>query len=129
MYYNQDRQSLERFRFPDILIHHTKKAYISFVTPEILQRVRFEPNGRMITYNIIRKRLNQVGLTMHPRLRRKLFASYLRQSVAIQPKVVGFLQDRVLTSILTRHYLVPANSLRDNVIAAVEKLREKIMTN
>ncbi|MGH9926403.1 MAG: integrase [Nitrososphaeraceae archaeon] len=99
----------------------------SFVTPEILQLVRFEPNARMITYNIIRKRLNQVGLSAHLRLCRKLFASYLRQTAGIQPEVVDLLQGRVSTSILTRHYLVPDNSLRQGVLSAVDKLREKIM--
>jgi intergrase/recombinase len=124
--HNQNRQTLEHFRFPDIFLGHTKKAYTSFVTPEILQLVMFQPNARLITYNIIRKRLNQAGLSVNLRLCRKLFASYLRQSAGIQPEVVDLLQGRVSTSILTRHYLVPDNSLRDNVLAAVQKLRDKI---
>lgn len=127
MYYNQDRQTLEHFRFPDIFLRHTKKAYLSFVTPEILQLVRFEPNAKMVTYNIIRKKLNQVGLSVDLKLCRILFASYLRQSAGIQPEVVDLLQGRVSTSILTRHYLVPDNSLRRDVLTAVEKLRKKIM--
>jgi intergrase/recombinase len=92
---------------------------------EILQLVRFEPDAR--TYNIIRKRLNQVGLSVQLSLCRKLFASHLRQSAGIQPEVVDLLQGRVSTSILTRHYLVPDNSLRREVLTAVEKLREKMM--
>ena len=31
-YYNPERQALEHFRFPDIFIRQTKKAYISYVT-------------------------------------------------------------------------------------------------
>jgi hypothetical protein len=63
---------------------------------------------------------------MELKLCRKLFASYLRQTAGIQPEVVDLLQGRVSTSILTRHYLVPDNSLRHDVLAgAVEKLREK----
>jgi intergrase/recombinase len=81
----------------------------------------------MVTYNIIRKRLNQVGLSMQLSLCRKLFASHLRQSAGIQPEVVNLLQGRVSTSILTRHYLVPDASLRRDVLAAVEELREKIV--
>jgi hypothetical protein len=77
----------------------------------------------------MRKRLNQVGLSMELSLCRKLFASSLRQSAGIQPEVGDLLQERVSTSILTRHYLVPDNSLRNNVLSIVEKLREKIMTN
>jgi hypothetical protein len=58
-YYNPDRQTLEHFRFPDIFLRHTKKAYLSIVPPEILQLVRFESNNsnRIITYDLMRKRL------------------------------------------------------------------------
>ncbi|HKG72540.1 MAG TPA: integrase [Nitrososphaeraceae archaeon] len=99
--------------------YDTKKAYLSFVAPEIMELVRFKPNTRNITYNIIRKRLNHVGLPVDLKLCRKLFASYLRQSAGIQPEAVDLLQGRVSTSILTRHYLVPDNSLRDNVLGAL----------
>jgi intergrase/recombinase len=58
---------------------------------------------------------------------RKLFSSYLRESAGIQPEVVDLLQGRVSTSILTRHYLVRHISLRSDVLATVDKLREKIM--
>ena len=44
-YYNPERQSLEHFRFPSVFLRQTKKAYISFVTPETLDMVRcFEPS-------------------------------------------------------------------------------------
>jgi intergrase/recombinase len=128
-YYNQDRQTLEHFRFPDIFLRHTKKAYISFVTPEILQLVKFEPTARIITYNIIRKRLKQVGLSMDLRLCRKLSASHLRQSAGIQPEVIDLRQGRVSTSILTRHYLVLDNSLGSGILAAVDGLKVKIMSD
>ncbi len=38
-YYNADNQTLEHFRFPDIFLRQTKKAYISFVNPEILSEI------------------------------------------------------------------------------------------
>ena len=69
-YYNLERQALEHFRYPDIFLRHTKKAYISFVTPEILQLVQFKSNDdvnhhkpttvkmmRVPSYNTIRKAL------------------------------------------------------------------------
>jgi hypothetical protein len=33
-YYRAELQALEHFRFPDIFLRSTRKAYISFVTPE-----------------------------------------------------------------------------------------------
>lgn len=39
-YYNPERQALEHFRFPEIFLRQTKKAYLSFVTPEMLEIVK-----------------------------------------------------------------------------------------
>lgn len=35
-YYNEEHQALEHFRFPKIFLRQTKKAFISFVTPEMI---------------------------------------------------------------------------------------------
>jgi hypothetical protein len=51
-YYNPDRSALEHFRFPEIFLRQTKKAFISFVTPEILESVRY--TEQLPTYNQIR---------------------------------------------------------------------------
>jgi hypothetical protein len=37
-YYNPETQTLEHFRFPDIFLRTTKKAFISFITLDNLQR-------------------------------------------------------------------------------------------
>ena len=76
------------------------------------------------SYDAFRKRLNRLGVSMQLNLCRKLFASYLRLN-GIASEFVDLLQGRVSTSILTRHYLVPDNSLRDNGLAAVQKLMEE----
>jgi intergrase/recombinase len=56
---------------------------------------------------------------------RKIFASYLRQS-GIQAEVVNLLQGRVDSDVLTRHYLVPSNSLKDQPLDALKQLQKKI---
>jgi hypothetical protein len=38
-YYNESKQCLEHFRFPDIFIRHTKCAYISFISKEQLSAI------------------------------------------------------------------------------------------
>ena len=38
-YYNPERQVLEQFRFSEIFLRQTKKAYISFITLDNLQRI------------------------------------------------------------------------------------------
>jgi intergrase/recombinase len=56
---------------------------------------------------------------------RKIFASHLRLS-GIQPEIIDMLQGRVSQSILTRHYLVPKPSFKDDVLQALEKLQNQL---
>jgi intergrase/recombinase len=44
----------------------------------------------------------------------------------IQPEVVDMLQGRVSQSILTRHYLVPKPSFKEEVLQALEKLKRQV---
>ena len=62
-------------------------------------------------------------MKMH--LCRKIFASYLRQS-GIPAEVVNLLQGRVDSDILTRHYLVPSSTLKDQVLDALKQLQKMI---
>jgi intergrase/recombinase len=62
-------------------------------------------------------------MDMH--LCRKIFASWLRKE-GIQSEVVDMLQGRVSTSVLTRHYLVPQQELKDQVLQALDKLQNII---
>jgi hypothetical protein len=39
-YYNQERQALEHFRFPELFIRATKKAFVSYITLDNLQPIR-----------------------------------------------------------------------------------------
>jgi intergrase/recombinase len=124
-YFNPERQALEHFRFPEIFLRQTKKAYISFVTPEMLGIVKLAYTQTIPSYNAIRLTCQRKGITCDMRFARKLFASHLRHE-GIQPEVVDLLQGRVSTSILTRHYLVPQSSLRDDVLNALEKLERQL---
>jgi len=75
-YYNPERQALEHFRFPSLFLRQTKKAYISFVTPEMLDMVRcFELSVTMPSYNAIRLTCRRKGVSMDMRYCRKIFAS------------------------------------------------------
>ena len=67
------------------------------------------------------------GITCDMRFCSNIFATWLYRS-GISEATINMLQGRYPPSILHQHYLVLAdNSLRRDVLAAVEKLREKIM--
>jgi intergrase/recombinase len=125
-YYNPERQALEHFRFPEIFIRQTKKAYISFITREQLSAIGIlNCKTHIPTYNQIRLACWRLGIKMDMRYCRKIFASHLRAS-GIQPEIIDMLQGRVSQSVLTRHYLVPQSTFKSDVLQALEKLQQQL---
>jgi intergrase/recombinase len=126
LYYKPERNALEHFRFPDIFFRQTKKAYISFVSPEILEiatglRIR-KP---LPTYNDIRLACWKIGLKCDMRFCRKIHASHLRQS-GIESEIVDLLQGRVPRTVFARHYFTPSLDYRAKALCALDKLRRDI---
>lgn len=39
-YYNAEQMTLQHFKFPAIFLRHTKKSFLSFVTPSMLAAIR-----------------------------------------------------------------------------------------
>jgi hypothetical protein len=123
-YYNPERQALEHFRFPEIFLRQTKKAYISFITLDNLQPIA-NLGCKTPGYNSIRLACQRRGIRCDMRYCRKVFASWLRKE-GIQPEIVDLLQGRVSQSILTRHYLAPSQNMKDDVLKALEKLQRQL---
>ncbi len=123
-YYNQEQQTLEHFRFPEIFLRPTKKAFLSYLSLDNYQQIA-KIGPKTPTWNAIRLTCRRRNVNMEMRFCRKIFASHLRQS-GIQAEVVNLLQGRVDSDILTRHYLVPSNSLKDQVLDALEGLQKRI---
>jgi len=53
-YYNESKQCLEHFRFPDIFIRHTKCAYISFISKEQLSAIGILDSKNLSVYQLMR---------------------------------------------------------------------------
>jgi intergrase/recombinase len=123
-YYDSEQQTLRHYLFPDTFLRVTKKAYLSYITPENLQPIA-NLGSKTPSWNAIRLACKRRKIDMDMRLCRKIFASHLRNS-GIQPEVVDMLQGRVQTSVLTRHYLVPDQYLKADVIKALKQLEQRI---
>jgi hypothetical protein len=123
-YYNPERQILQHYLYPEIFLRATKKAYISYITLDNLHPIA-NLSSKTPSWNAIRHACRSRNINMEMRLCRKIFASYLRQS-GIQSEVVNLLQGRVDSDILTRHYLMPSSSLKDQVLDAVKELQNMI---
>lgn len=123
-YYDPEQQTLRHYLFPDIFLRATKKAYLSYITPENLQPVA-NLSYKTPTWNAIRLACKRRKIDTDMRLCRKIFASHLRNS-GIQPEVVDMLQGRVPPSVLTRHYLVPDQHFKEDVIKALKQLEPRL---
>ena len=123
-YYNEEQQTLEHFRFPDIFLRTTKKAYLSYLS---IDNYHYFANlgCKIPTWNAIRMACQRRNIKMDMHLCRKVFASFLRKE-GIQPEVIDLLQGRCSQSVLVRHYLAPSQSLRENVLSALEKLQSQL---
>lgn len=126
-YYDAENMMLYHFKFKQF-VRTTKIAYVSFVTPEMIDMVKGPTSMQPLTYSQIRNACCSKGITCDMRFCRKIFATWLYRS-GISEATINMLQGRCPPSILHQHYLASAdNSLRRDVLAAVEKLREKLMT-
>ncbi len=124
-YYNPERQVLEHFRFPSVFLRHTKKAYISFVTPEILELVKPQSDLTNLSYNTIRLACWTKGVRCDMRFCRKIQASFLHQC-GISDVMIDLLQGRVGKSVQVNHYLTPGQDQKEKVLRALGKLKEQI---
>jgi intergrase/recombinase len=125
-YYDVENMMLCHWKFKQFL-RTTKIAYVSFVTPEMVDMVKGPTSMQPLTYNQIRTVCYSNGITCDMRFCRKLFATWLYRS-GISEVTINMLQGRCPPSILHQHYLASADSsLRHDVLTAVDKLKEKMM--
>lgn len=123
-YYNPERQTLEHFRFPEIFLRRTKKAYISYLSLDNYERIA-QIGCKTPTWNAIRRACQRRDIKMEMHLCRRVFASWLRKD-GVQPEVVDLLQGRVTQSVLTRHYLTPSYDLKDRILSSLDRLKQEI---
>jgi hypothetical protein len=120
-YYKPERMALEHFRFSSVFLRRTKKAYISFVSPEILKIANSisaaSSYNKILSYNAVRLAIRKRGINCDMRFCRKIHASWLSHC-GIQSEIINMLQGRIPRSVFSRHYLTPKLDYRDKVLQA-----------
>jgi hypothetical protein len=125
-YYNPERQALEHFRFPSLFLRPTKKAYISFVTPETLDMVRHtESSSTIPSYNAITLTCRRKGVYMDMSYCRKIIVSWLHKH-GVSNVLIDLLQGRVGKSVLVNHYLQRGEDYRDKILYAIDGLKKEV---
>jgi intergrase/recombinase len=113
-YLKKDVMMLEHFKYPNIFIRRTKKAYITIVTDPIMELAK---QSLECSYNALRLALRRRALEMNMSYCRKIFATYLRMN-GIEQEIIDLLQGRAPKSVFVRHYFRPDyqyNRIRESI--------------
>ena len=103
-YVNNERLILSHYKYPEIFLRRTKKAYITLISEYILEIA--ENSDIRLPYAQLCKILKSKNISMNMYYCRKIFATFLRNK-GIEPEVIDLLQGRIPKSIFLRHYYRP----------------------
>jgi Archaeal phage integrase len=102
-YVNHVKQVIEHFRRPETFFRKTKKAYVSIITPEI---INLAERSEVTSWKAIRSNLIRRNLPCHSKYCRSIFATHLR-TAGIEPETIDVLQGRIPKTVFARHYFKP----------------------
>jgi intergrase/recombinase len=123
-YLSKDEKLLEHFKFPEIFLRRTKKAFISIANRDLISLVE---DQKPLTYDTIKiaiARKEQTGFRMS--FCRKVFATFLRNE-GIEPELIDLLQGRIPDSVFVRHYYRPSMVRFDKIGIKLNKLHKMIV--
>jgi hypothetical protein len=115
-YLNSELFILEHFKWKDIFIRRTKKAFISVMTDRLLEIAK---SADYQSYTSIYVYLRKRGLQMRMNYCRKIFGTHLRYC-GIESEMVNLLEGRISPEIFVRHYWSP------NMKQDIERVRKAI---
>ena len=103
-YIDKEHMLLLHYKFPNVFLRVSKKAYLSIINEEILETAKNTVGT--FNYNSIRKKFKECGLKLNMYYCRKVFATYLRNN-GIEHEIIDLLQGRTPSSIFVNHYYRP----------------------
>jgi len=122
-YYKAENEVLEHFRFKETFIRKSKKAFISFVSKDLIAKIK---QSKPLTLNILPNRIKRRGLKLRFGDIREFHASVLPEHLR-QPEI-DFIHGRVSTSVFMRNYFNPAwiGDLKERSLKGTGEILTKI---
>lgn len=115
---------LQHFRFPEVFLRKSKNAYISFITPQLLDLI-LETKSR-IKYSALDTKIGRVGFNTQIKQLRKLFATKLRTS--LPQELVDLLQGRVSQTVFMKFYYRPLlEDARNKALTSLQTLQDELI--
>jgi intergrase/recombinase len=124
-YLDRELMMLQHFRFPDLFLRKSKNAYISFITPELLQLVlKTKPR---IKYSAIDTKIGRVGFNTRTKQLRKLYATRLRNS--LPQEMIDLLEGRISQTVFMKFYYKPLlRDIQQKTIQALQPLQLELLS-
>jgi intergrase/recombinase len=123
-YYIEDRSALEHYRFKEIFIRNSKKAFVSFAPSELVASIsKSKSYGNP---DSIQKLLQREGLPARFGDIREAHGTYLTKY--LKESEINFLHGRVTASIFMANYFNPSLivDLKERTFLAIKEIKEKI---
>jgi intergrase/recombinase len=123
-YYNEATQTLEHFRFKQVFIRKSKKAFISFMPKELIEKVKVsEPlTSKHSVQQFVKKSGLKIRFADIREAHNTLLTKYLNQSE------IDFIAGRVSSNIFMSNYFNPMliSDLKERVFKAIGEIQAKI---
>jgi intergrase/recombinase len=125
-YVNNERRILSHYKYPEIFLRRTKKAYITLISENILEIA--ENSHIRLPYAQLCKMLKTKNISMTMYYCRKIFATFFRNK-GIEPEVIDLLQGRIPKSIFLRHYYRPDinEMITKRIRPVLDELRKELI--
>ena len=123
-YYDSDKEVLEHYKFKEVFLRKSKKAFASFVPKQLIQRIA--NNRETLTKFAVQKRIQKAGFKIRLTDVREAHASTLTKYLT-QPEI-DFLHGRVSANVFMANYFNPKliSDLKDRIFKAIAEIQTKI---
>jgi intergrase/recombinase len=123
-YYNEQTETLEHFRFKEVFIRKSKKAFISFIPKELIEKVKgCEPlTSKHSVQQFVKKQGLKIRFADIREAHNTLLTKYLNQSE------IDFIAGRVSSNVFMSNYYNPkmVSDLKERVFKAIAEIETKI---
>ena len=123
-YYNEASECLEHYRFKEIFIRRTKKAFISFVPRDLIEKICHQTPLK--SKYVVQKKVQNRGLPVKFSDIREAHNTILTRHLS--QAEIDFIAGRVSASVFMANYFNPKllSDLKERVFKAIQEIRNKI---
>lgn len=122
-YFNREVSSLEHFWFRDIFLRNTKKAFVSFVSPQLIDEIGV---ASALDAGVIQQTIRRRGLDARFSDIREAHATFMVKY--LKAPEIDFLHGRVQSNVFMANYFNPSliSDLKARVFQGISEIQEKI---